>query len=156
MKANIMVVSILAGFAAATACLAQGISADEMERRAAAVATRRAERDQHRAENAPSRPMTLRDPVPLPVLQSLPPGGEAAGKSCPANESCKVEYAVPQGRILVVSAIWSAADVRCDQAHLGATPPAGQVIAPWWHCTRALAFEGKGAGFAGYLFAPPK
>lgn len=135
--------------------LAQEMTQEEIEARAVAVATRRAARDLHRAQNAPSRPFTLREPIPLPVVPKVPPGGEPAGKSCPSEESCKIEYAVPAGRILVVTALWSAAEVRCDQATLGSSPANGQVIAPSWHCSRSLAFEGRGSGFAGYLFAPP-
>jgi len=154
MKAIAIAVWVLV--AGAASGHAQEMTQEEMEARAVAVATRRAARDLHRSQNAPSRPMTLREPIPLPVVPSVPPGGDAAGKSCPTEESCKIDYAVPAGRILVVTALWSATDVRCDQAALGNSPANGQVIAPSWHCSRSLALEGRGAGFAGYLFAPPQ
>lgn len=135
--------------------LAQERSQEELEIRAKALATRRAERDAARAERLPSRPIVLREPIPLPVQQVLPPGGTPAGQSCPAAEPCKVEYPVPSGRTLVVSALWSATEVRCDQTKLGASPPSGEVVAPWWHCKKSLSFTGKAAGFTGYLFSPP-
>lgn len=141
----------LAVCAGAGVALAQQPSAEELEIRARALATRRAERDLHRSQHAPSRPMTLREPLPLPVVQSVPPGGAAAGRSCPAGESCVVEFAVATGKLLVVTAIWSAAEIRCDGESAGATPASGQAIAPWWHCRRALQFTGQGAGFTGYL-----
>ncbi len=133
----------------------QPVSQEEMEIRAKAIATRRAERDASRAERLPSRPIVLREPIPLPVQQILPPGGAPVAQSCPAAKPCKIEYAVPPGRILVVSALWSASDVHCDQATLGATPPSGEAISPWWHCRKSLSFTGKAAGFTGYLFSPP-
>jgi hypothetical protein len=154
MKANVIASWILV--AGAAGALGQGMSQEEMEIRAKAMATRRAERDLHRSQNAPSRPMTLREPIPLPVVPGVPPGGEPAGRACPNEESCKIEYAVPAGRTLVVTALWSAAQVRCDQAALGSSPATGQVIAPLWNCNQSLAFEGRGAGFAGYLFTPPR
>jgi hypothetical protein len=134
---------------------AQGPSQEELEIRAQALATRRAERDAARAERMPSRPIVLRGPIPLPIEPNRPLGGLPAGKSCPAEETCDVAYAVPTGKILVVSGLWSATAVRCDQAALGSTPGSGQVVAPWWHCSQSLAFSGKGAGFTGYLFDPP-
>lgn len=153
---NVWFVALAFGAAVlAPQAVAQGPTAEELEIRARALATRRAERDRYRSENAPSRPITLRDPVPLPVLQSAPPGGEPAAGSCPAEESCKVEFAVPAGKVLVVTALWSAAGVRCDGSAAAATPPSGQAIAPWWQCRRSLEFTGKGAGFAGFLAPPP-
>lgn len=148
-----MAAMIIAGSAMASVAMAQGPTAEDLEMRNRAMATRRAERDLRRAEHGPSRPVTLRDPIPLPVVQSAPPGGEAAGRSCPSTESCSVEYAVPSGKVLVVTALWSATNVRCDGASVGSSPPAGQVIAPWWQCKNTLAFAGQGAGFSGYLFA---
>jgi len=134
---------------------AQAPSQEELEIRAQAMATRRAERDAARAERRPSRPIVLREPIPLPVEQNRPPGGPPAGQSCPVEETCDVEYTVPNGKVLVVSGLWAADKVKCDQATLGSTPGNGQVVAPWWHCTKSLAFRGKGAGFTGYLFDPP-
>ncbi len=104
----------------------------------------------------PSRPVVLRDPVPLPVRQALPPGGEPAGRSCPGKDPCKIDFEVPAGRVLVVSALWSASAVRCDDTSLGASPSGGEAIAPWWHCEESLSLTGTEAGFAGYLFESPK
>ncbi len=150
-----LILSVAVFATAAGPALAQAPSREEIDIRAAAVAARRAERDAARAERLPSRPVVIREPLPLPVRETQPPGGEPAGKSCPATESCKVEYRVPSGRILVVTALWSATDVRCDQATLGATPAGGKVIAPGWQCETFLSFVGKAAGFTGYLFSPP-
>ena len=121
-----------------------------------ALAAKRAERDAMRAERLPSRPVTLRNPVPLPVTVTQPPGGVAAGESCAKSKPCTVQYSVPANRTLVVTALWSAQKIRCDNAKLDSTPSDGQLVSPLWHCTKSLEFEGKGAGFTGYFFATPK
>ncbi len=119
------------------------------EERAKDIAARRAERDANRLERLPSRPVTVRGPLPLPV-QAAPVGGKAVAKSCSA-EPCSVEYRVPSGATLVVTALWNAENIRCDTQMLGKTPGGGQSIAPWWHCSSSLTFGGKGAGFTGFL-----
>ncbi len=120
--------------------------------RAEALATRRAERDAERSQRRPSRPITLRGPLPLPVVQNKPIGGPAVGQSCPAKEPCRIRYDVPSGKLLVVTAAWSASDGQCDEASLGATPPAAQVVAPHWHCGRSFTLSAAaGGGFTGYL-----
>lgn len=129
----------------------QPLTAEEVEERAAENAKRRAERDASRAQRLPSRPFVLRDPLPLPVKPVRPPGGAPASQSCPADKNCTFDYVVPRGQLLVVTALWSTMEGKCDEAVLGPTPPNGDAIAPWWHCARMLRLTGTGAGFTGYL-----
>ncbi len=131
----------------------QPLTAEELEARAAENAKRRAERDASRAQRLPSRPFVLRDPLPLPVKPVRPPGGAPASQSCPPDKNCTFDYVVPPGQVLVVTALWSTMEGKCDEAVLGPTPPNGDAIAPLWHCARLLRLTGTGAGFAGYLHA---
>lgn len=132
------------------------VSPEEAQQRAEALATRRAARDASRAERMSSRPFVLREPVPLPVDPVRPAGGDAAGRACPATESCTLDYAVPAGRLLVVTALWAASEAACDGVALGASPANGDAIAPWWQCRTSLRVTGTGAGFAGFLFSSPQ
>jgi len=153
MKASFFAASFLAFTSIAIAAQEQPMDPTQ---RAAAIATRRAERDSNRTQRLPSRPVTLRAPLPLPVTVDLPVGGAPAATSCPVAKSCRVAYSVPAGQLLVVTGLWSATEIRCDDTSLGATPPNGRPVAPWWHCSSSLAFAGgPGAGFVGYLFARP-
>jgi hypothetical protein len=52
----------------------------------------------------------------------------------------------------VVTAVWSASRVQCDDLSTR-SPPNGDVIAPWWRCRRQLVIEGPGAGYAGFKVA---
>ena len=119
------------------------------------IKTRRAERDANRSQRLPSRPFTLREPLPLPVREIAPAGGQAVGKSCQSTDTaCRIEFNVPSGKILVVTALWSAKEITCDSQQMGGTPTNGVPIAPWWQCAKSIAVKGTGAGFAGYLTDP--
>jgi len=112
-----------------------------------AYATARAERrgDQNARD---ARPVTVRGPLPLPVLV----GGAPLGGACPKETSCTLRATASEQQVVVVTAVWGATSIRCDDATL-ATPPGGMPIAPWWRCTRDFAIEGAGAGYAGFLAA---
>ncbi len=119
------------------------------------IKTRRAERDANRLHRLPSRPFSLREPLPLPVREVAPAGGQAVGKSCQSPDtSCRIEFNVPADKVLVITAIWAAKEVRCDAQQMGGTPANGSPIAPWWQCGKSIAVKGAGAGFAGYLTEP--
>lgn len=109
-----------------------------------AFATARAERRDERARDA--RPVTVQGPLPLPVLV----GGPPLGGACPKDATCTLRAAAADQRAVVVTAIWGASAVRCDDVAL-AVPPGGVPIAPWWRCTRELIVEGPGAGYAAFL-----
>jgi hypothetical protein len=114
-----------------------------------ARATRRAQREHERALRPP-RPMELRAPLPVPVALA---GGTPAGGACAGKDSCKLDYQPRAGEALVVTAVWSATHVECDGLTLGATPPGGAPISPWWRCQHSFRVEGKGAGYVGFVSA---
>jgi len=110
-----------------------------------AYATARAERrGEQGARDA--RPVTVHGPLPLPVLV----GGAPLGGACPKETACTLRATAPEQQVVVVTSVWGASTVRCDDVAL-ATPPGGVPIAPWWRCTRELVIEGPGAGYAAFL-----
>lgn len=121
-----------------------------------ARATRKAERWARReAELAqkPPRPMELRKPLPLPVEVTNPSttviGGKPAGAACVETESCELNFTPAAGEALILTAVWSATKVQCDDL-TSAAPRNGTPIAPWWRCERRLLVQGPGAGYAGF------
>ncbi len=110
-----------------------------------AYATARAER---RAEqrSRDARPVTVQGPLPVLV------GGAPLGGACPKETACTLRATAAEQQVVVVTSVWGASAVRCDDVAL-ATPPGGTPIAPWWRCTRELVVEGPGAGYAGFRAA---
>ena len=111
------------------------------------------------AWGAQARPMDIHGPLPLPVevknLSDLASGGtrgngKPAGGACAASEKCQLRLNPPTGQALIVTAVWSATKVTCDETST-ATPPNGAPIAPGWRCEQSFSAEGQGAGYAGYL-----
>jgi len=124
-----------------------------------ARATRKAERwAQKEAELAhkPPKPMELRKPLPLPVEVTNPSttviGGKPAGAVCAETESCELNFTPAAGEALILTAVWSATKVQCDDL-TSATPRNGTPIALWWRCERRLVVQGLGAGYAGFRVA---
>lgn len=139
------------------------------EARATARAVRRAEREAlrldpvarqtaraaHGAEDEERvQPVEIRDPVPLPVevrnVGALPAPGKPAGGACAGTDVCTLRATANVREVLVVTAVWSATRIQCDDL-VAASPANGAVISPWWRCQRGLLVEGPGAGFAGFV-----
>lgn len=150
------VLIVLAVAAAAAPCRAENPDAprtaiaamrEQRETDPVAYATARAERraDQHSRD---ARPVTVQGPLPLPVLA----GGAPLGGACPKDSACTLHATAAEQQVVVVTAVWGASSVRCDDVAL-ATPPGGTPIAPWWRCARELVVEGPGAGYAAFRAA---
>lgn len=133
-------------------------------------------RDERRAKEGPDKDkrvksFELHGPIPLPVevtnwsgsssapaaaaavggsAGSTRAGGKPAGGACAPNDKCQLRMNPPNGEVLIVTAVWSAAKVVCDDVST-ATPPSGAPIAPGWRCEQTFSAEGQGAGYAGYL-----
>jgi hypothetical protein len=116
-----------------------------------------AEREQFRAarrttrnrdDGRPARPIELRAPLPLPV--TLQAGGKPAGGSCKAAEACTLEWKTRVGETVVVTSVWAATKVQCDDLTMS-TPGSGAPIAVAWRCEHQLIVQGPGAGYAGYV-----
>ena len=78
------------------------------------------------------------------------PDGEPVGGACPPRQVCELHLDAPAGKVILVTALWSAQRVRCDDA-AGASPGDGSPVHPWWRCRRALSISGPGAGYTGVL-----
>jgi hypothetical protein len=88
-------------------------------------------------------------------LQQRAPGatsGKPAGGACPGPDSCELKFTPPENEVLVLTAVWSATKLQCDDA-TAASPRGGAPIAPGWRCERRLLVEGPGAGWTGFTTA---
>jgi len=111
------------------------------ERRRTPPAARATERARERAERRALRPQ--------PPAAAIP-DGEPVGGACPPRQVCELHLDAPAGKVILVTALWSAQRVRCDDA-AGASPGDGSPVHPWWRCRRALSISGPGAGYTGVL-----
>jgi hypothetical protein len=135
-------------------------AAERLERRRSAMdpqarETARAARREEAREFPQA--VALHDPVPLPVeiVNPLPLwAGSAVGGSCSGAEPCTLRFDPGPREVVVVTAVWSATRLQCDDAVM-ATPSNGAVIAPWHTCRRRLLVEGAGAGYAGFVLTGP-
>jgi hypothetical protein len=125
------------------------ISQMSPEERAQWQAERRA-RHRKDDENRPPRPIEIRAPLPLPV--KMGPVGKPAGGACAKGESCTLELTPSSGEVLVVTAVWSADEIQCDEIK-SSTPPGGQPISPQWRCERLFRARGTGAAYTGFTVA---
>jgi hypothetical protein len=100
------------------------------------------------------RPVEVFAPLPVPVhiqnSNALGIGGTPVGESCASGKPCTLRLTPPAGKVIVLTGVWSASTVRCDNV-MSAAPPSGAPIAPWWRCERDLYVEGNGAGYVGFL-----
>jgi hypothetical protein len=111
------------------------------ERRRTPASARATARALERAERRAQRP--------LPAAVAIP-SGDPVGAACPRRETCALRFDPPAGKAVVITAVWSAQTVRCDDA-TSATPAGGDPIHPWWRCRRALYVSGPGAGYTAVL-----
>ena len=123
--------------------------------RATAHAERRAEKRKEVADRL-ARPVRVQGPLPLPVAlanaNALIASGKPAGGSCDGKDTCTLRLSPPPGQILVVTAVWSATVVRCDDLTTS-TPANGAPISVAWRCEHELTVQGLGAGYAGFTIA---
>ncbi|MBI4518341.1 MAG: hypothetical protein HY699_21280 [Deltaproteobacteria bacterium] len=129
------------------------------EERAARRSERRktkGERKKEKGKDKPPKVFELHGPLPLPVTVQNPSvpqlGGKPVGGACPAGQACQLKATPNAGEVLVLSAVWSATKVQCDEVST-ATPANGAPIAPGWRCERLLLIEGTGAGYTAFAVA---
>ncbi|MBI4516041.1 MAG: hypothetical protein HY699_09535 [Deltaproteobacteria bacterium] len=132
----------------------------EPEARATQRAVERAERRRLRlnpqagTQTRDPQPVELRDPLPLPVelrnLAALLATGKPVGEACPGSEPCVLKLTPAVREVVVITSVWSAAKVECDDLKTS-SPSNGTPIAPWWSCKRQLLIEGPGAGYTGFV-----
>lgn len=126
------------------------MSPEEREKRRA---QRRAERQKEKADKPP-KPMELKGPFPLPVEVQNPSApvtaGKPAGAACPSTDACTLKLTPKLGEVLVVTAVWSATKVQCDDLTT-ASPRTGAPMTVAWRCERQFVVEGPGAGYAGFM-----
>lgn len=124
------------------------------EARATHKAEKRAQKEAERAQKPPKL-MELGKPLPLPVVVTNPSpsttiaAGKPAGANCPETEACELKFTPAAGEALILTAVWSATKVQCDDLTM-ATPRNGAPIAPGWRCESRLSVQGAGAGYAGF------
>lgn len=115
----------------------------------------RAQRRAERFGDRPAKLIELHGPLPLPVQVANPApaaivAGPPAGAACKPNEECSLEFKPRTPQVLIVTAVWGASKVQCDDLTT-ATPGNGAPINVAWRCERQLLLQGTGAGYAGYL-----
>ena len=93
--------------------------------------------------------MEIRQPIPLPVVVQ---SGKPEGGACPRGGVCSLVLEPAAGEAVVVTAVWSAETIECDDT-VSSTPAGGQPIAPGWRCEKRFSIKGKGAGYTAYTIA---
>lgn len=112
------------------------------------------EEEQHERALKYPQPVEVRQPMPLPVelrnANALCGGGRPIGAICQGTESCTLQHAPAPREVVVLTAVWSARRITCDDL-TSASPANGAAISPWWRCERQLVVEGPGAGYTGFV-----